>query len=45
MNKSVIYRSYALLNIIDLQHFVAVVVDDLDGDFAGFGRIEGAAFR
>ena len=31
------------LHIQDLQHFVAVEVDDSYGDLAGFGRVEGAA--
>ena len=31
------------LNLKHLQQLVAVVVDDLDGDFAGGGRREGAA--
>ena len=31
------------LDIVYLQYFVAVVVDYLDGDFVGFGRVEGTA--
>jgi hypothetical protein len=30
-----------LLRTVDLKYFVAVVVDDFDGDLAGFGRVEG----
>jgi hypothetical protein len=26
-----------------LQHFVAIVVDDLDGDLAGLGLVEGTS--
>lgn len=29
-----------LLRTVDLKYFVAVLVDDFDGDLAGFGRIE-----
>lgn len=32
-----------LVHLVDLEDFVAVVVDDLDGNFAGPGPVEGAA--
>ena len=31
------------LDLVDLQHLVAIVVDDLHGDLAGLGRIERVA--
>jgi hypothetical protein len=35
--------AFFLLHLKHLQHLVAVVVDDLDGDLAGLGFVEGTA--
>ena len=32
-----------ILSVVNLQHFVTVMVDDLDGELAGLRRVEGAA--
>ncbi len=32
-----------MLDLVDLQHFIPIVVDDLDGDLGRLGRLEGVA--
>ena len=36
-------RVLDILSVVNLQHLVTVMVDDLDGDLASLRRIEGAA--